>query len=120
MLKRITKRQARKLFEAGEDIILLPCKCDPNNPYQNKFGRKTNIRKLHNISYPSNYKGYHIKTNYVSYDDFDGIVLTYEFQFCDSKENGRYAAYYIGNFNSYLNNITGLSQRNVNPNIPEI
>ena len=73
---RISKARARKEFNAGNDVFIMPVKASPVNiwfsPYcANRFAWYTENRS------------------------FDSIVNEYEFYNCNYNELGKYAAFYV-------------------------
>ena len=72
--ERITKAQARKRYELGEDIYLVPCKCSPDNVWGLTFQmNKDNINT----------------------DGFDKTVNCFIWYNCNHNELGYYPAFYI-------------------------
>ena len=67
---RVTWATARKLYEAGKEVFLLPCKFNPESPWA----------LIHN-------PGYREKP-------FADYVVEYEHYNCN-RETGRYTAFYI-------------------------
>ena len=74
--KRIDKREARKLYNAGKDVFVVPCRINPNNCWG--LGMWVNI-----------------DNEYVFENDFDKVISYYEMYNCQYNEWGRYSAYYI-------------------------
>ena len=73
-LDRLDKRAARKAFNSGAEIMVIPCKCNPENAFINF--------------------GVWVSKNEMSDDyDFDQFVNAFEFYNCNP-ETGRYASYY--------------------------
>ena len=70
---RINKREARKLYNLGRTITILPCKANPNSPW---FSNST-------ISKESTDKG------------FDALVNEFAYYNCNTPELGRRPAFYI-------------------------
>lgn len=72
--KRISKAMARKLFNNGTPVYILPCKVKLDNAWiQPAIARKD---------------------NYYS-EDFDMIINAFEFYSCQYNELGKYASYYL-------------------------
>lgn len=75
---RVNKRVARKAWNEGKGIIILPCKMNPRSPW---------------------FKGIMIKKSdfeSLGYDtDFDKIVNQHEYYNCTNNEVGRYCAFYM-------------------------
>ena len=74
--KKLNKTQARKLYNAGQTIMLVPCKVNPNNMWG--IGH-----------YFSNAEGDGFER------DFDKVVSYYSYYNCQYNELGKYCAYYI-------------------------
>lgn len=71
---RITKKEARRRFNAGENVYLVPCKVSPVNHWGIMFE-----------AHPDN----------ISSDpDFDKTVMYFEWYNCQYNELGRYPAFY--------------------------
>lgn len=71
---RISKAKAKKLYDAGENIYLLPCKVSPRNCWVRPY--KTN--------------------DYLEYQkSFEYVLSNYEYYNCQYNETGKYAAFYI-------------------------
>ena len=70
---RINKREARKLYNLGRPITILPCKANPNSPW---FSNST-------VSKESTDK------------DFDALVNEFTYYNCNTAELGRYPAFYV-------------------------
>lgn len=79
---RITKAQAKKLYEAGGKVYILSCKLHPENVYERPvlLGLQTCDKETGEV----------VADNRIS---FKAAVRTYEVYNCDS-ERGRYAAFY--------------------------
>ena len=73
MLKKIDKREARKLFNKGKKIMFIPCKLNPYSIW--------NVGIWHQLSDGTDC-------------DFDSFCNAVEFYNC-SFETGKYLAYYI-------------------------
>lgn len=71
-IKRISKSEARKLFNQGIDIQIVPCKCNPTSLYYT--GLWYNEKALET--------------------DFDTLVRNFEIYNCNDNETGKYAAFY--------------------------
>lgn len=69
--ERVNRRQARKSYDDGKKIIIIPCKLDPSNPW-------------HPYAMPSNKWG----------DSFDDTTNYYASINC-TNETGRYLSYYV-------------------------
>ena len=73
-LKRVSKKSARKLFDKGNTLLLVPCKIRPDN----MFGI-----------------GVYVNANADTFgDDFDKVVHYFEYYNCNS-ETGLYTSYYV-------------------------
>lgn len=70
MVNRINKRQARKAFNEGKEVLVFPCNLRPD-----WFGVIIKRKRLD--------------------DDFDKIINQFEFYNCLNKETGKYAGYII-------------------------
>ena len=70
---RINKREARKLYNLGRTITVLPCKANPNSPW---FSNST-------VSKESTDK------------DCDALVNEFTYYKCTSSELGRRPAFYV-------------------------
>jgi hypothetical protein len=73
--KRISKKQARKLYDSGKDIRVVPCKYRPDNEWI-----KFNINNTYESA--------------TSQRTFDKIINDIEYYNC-CYETGYYAAFYI-------------------------
>lgn len=71
-MKRIRKDQARKRYNAGEKIFIVPCKIRPDNLWGFRGCMVNNHGR-----------------------DFDSYVNEFEYYNCGYAETGRYAAFYI-------------------------
>lgn len=71
--KRISKAKARKLYDNGIDIMVVPCNLSPENPW-----------------------GIGVTTNghYWDHADFDKFVLEFTWYNCNDNETGKYPAFY--------------------------
>ena len=76
-MKKIRKNTARKLYNMGKSIIILPCKCRPGSMW------------LH---------GFEIKKT-APQNDFDRLINEFEYYNCNA-ETGRYTAYYAEEVNA--------------------
>ena len=74
---RINKREARKLYNLGRPITILPCKANPNSPW---FSNST-------VSKESADK------------NFDALVNEFTFYNCNTSELGRRPAFYVATVN---------------------
>lgn len=72
-LLKIRKTKARKLFNEGQVIYLLPCKMRVDNVWQ----------KPHEV----------VKSE--ENNDFDKVVNSFEYYNCQYNETGKYTAFYI-------------------------
>lgn len=72
---RISKTVARKLYNAGRDVLFIPCNLNPENNFYN-LGIWEN------------------KTLVGQYDSFEKLVNSFEFYNCNN-ETGKYTAFYI-------------------------
>ena len=70
---RINKREARKLYNLGRTITVLPCKANPNSPW---FSNST-------VSKESTDK------------DFDALVNEFTYYNCNTSELGHRPAFYV-------------------------
>ena len=73
--ERIDKRKARKMYNAGQEVGIIPCKCNPASIWFNGFTM---------INDPSQEET----------RDFDSYVNEFEYFNCNA-EMGRYAAFYL-------------------------
>lgn len=74
MFKRIRKDKARKLYNAGATVHLVPCKLRPDNSW--------------GLMYDANYY------NWNKCEPFDTVVAAFEMYNCNN-ETGRYTAFYF-------------------------
>lgn len=72
MWKRITKAEARKRWDAKQQLYIAPCNLRPGGPWG--IGVEFDSE---NIS-----------------DDFDNVVNNFEYYNCHDSETGRYASFY--------------------------
>ncbi len=72
--ERISKQRARKMYNAGETVYLVPCKVRPDNSW--------------GMLYDANYY------NWNKCEPFDTIVAAFEMYNCQYNETGRYTAFY--------------------------
>lgn len=72
---RISKTAARKLYNAGRDVLFIPCNLNPENNFYN-LGIWEN------------------KMLVGQYDSFEKLVNSFEFYNCNN-ETGKYTAFYI-------------------------
>lgn len=70
---KIRKNTARKLFNSGKELLIMPCKCAPGAAWL---------------------MGFTICKNNFEYCDFDSLINEFEYYNCNS-ECGKYTAYYI-------------------------
>lgn len=70
---RINKPEARKLYNLGRPIKILPCKANPNSPW---FSNST-------VSKESTGR------------DFDALINEFAYYYCNTSELGRYPAFYV-------------------------
>lgn len=70
---KIRKNTARKLFNNGKELILMPCKC-----HWGAVGLM----------------GIAISKNYITHADFDSLVNAFEYYNCNS-QLGNYTAFYF-------------------------
>ena len=70
---KIRKNTARKLFNEGHELIIIPCNCSPNGFWV---------------------KGFRICKTNLENSDFDRLINEFEYYNCNS-ELGRYTHYYI-------------------------
>ena len=73
--ERIDKREARKRYNAGETLFLVPCNVDPNNCWGIGFDAH--------------------KDNINSDPDFDKTVMYFEWYNCQDSQMGKYTAFYL-------------------------
>ena len=71
--RRISKARARNLYDAGTDILVVPCKVNPENEW-----------------------GIGVKTNGHYWDgtDFDRFIHEFIWYNCQYNETGKYPAFY--------------------------
>lgn len=69
---RINKPEARKLYNLGRPIVVLPCKANPNSPW---FSNSTVSKE--------------------SGRDFDALVNEFTYYNCNTVELGRRPAFYV-------------------------
>ena len=69
---RINKSEARKLYNLGRPIVVLPCKANPNSPW---FSNSTVSKE--------------------SGRDFDTLVNEFIYYNCNTSELGRRPAFYV-------------------------
>ena len=74
-LERITKQEARKLYNAGIDVLFIPCKLNPENNFYN-LGIWENINLLG------------------QYESFEKLCDFFTWYNC-TNETGKYIAFYI-------------------------
>ena len=72
-LKRISKSEARKLYNNGIDISIVPCNMRPNSMWYSGIWYNGNISDI----------------------NFDTLVRDFEIYNCIDSETGKYAAFYI-------------------------
>ena len=70
---KIRKNTARKLFNEGRELIIIPCNCSPNGAWLT---------------------GFRICKNYLENSDFDRLINEFEYYNCNG-ELGRYTHYYL-------------------------
>ena len=70
---KIRKNTARKLFNEGRELVIIPSNCSPNGAWV---------------------KGYRICKNNLENSDFDRLINEFEYYNCNG-ELGRYTHYYI-------------------------
>ena len=75
---RLTKKQARILFNEGSPVLIVPCKCSP-------FDFIGRLSRYGSVAYKP------IMSE--DYSDFDKFVNAFEYYNCNP-ELGRYAAFY--------------------------
>lgn len=73
--KRISKRTAKKYYNEGKGVYLLPCNFNPENIWQAPMLVKYSQEK----------------------DYFNRSVIAFEYYNCGDRERGYYAAYYVRN-----------------------
>lgn len=90
-MKRITKRQAKKLFSEGKMIVLCPCKIWPEGPFSMacRISGTEYIREAHmSVNHPDLYKG--------SIEETAWCLMYNNWQFYNSSyEMGYYPHYYV-------------------------
>lgn len=69
--KKITKTTARKLYNAGKTIAMLPCKMHPENLWQ---------------------PPYHVSS--VNNDNFETVCNCFRYYNCNYTETGKYISFY--------------------------
>lgn len=74
-LKRVNKTTAKKLYNAGNDVLFIPCKLNPLNNFYN-LGIWEN------------------KTLLNQFETFEKLVNAFEYYNC-RPDTGRYTAFYI-------------------------
>ena len=70
---KIRKNTARKLFNEGHELTIIPCNCSPNGAWLT---------------------GFRICKTYLENSDFDRLINEFEYYNCNS-ELGRYTHFYI-------------------------
>ena len=75
---RLTKKQARKLFNEGSPVLIVPCRCSPFD-FSGRYSRYSAV--AHKLIMSEDYQ------------DFDKFVNAFEYYNCNP-ELGRYAAFY--------------------------
>lgn len=75
-LRRVNKTTAKKLYNAGIDILIVPCKVNPTI---------TGTWSL----------GYVLNKNNDSFDNFTSAVNSFIYYNCNYNQLGKYPAYYI-------------------------
>lgn len=85
---RINKTQARKAYNAGKDVYMVPCKMRLFNPWQVPY-----IASKENRFKPIASDGFN--TIIPRNDEFDTIVNCFSYYNCNYNELGKYPAYYI-------------------------
>ena len=73
-MTKIRKNTARKLFNDGQELIIIPCKCAPGGAWLT---------------------GFRICKNDLENADFDRLINEFEYYNCNA-EMGKYTAFYIG------------------------
>ena len=76
-LVRVNKTIARKKYNDGEPVLIVPCKCDPTNNY---FSLSIIISKNDEL---------------IDTIDFDKRINYFTYFNCNYNELGKYPAYYI-------------------------
>lgn len=74
-VKRISKTVARKLYNAGYNVLFIPCNLNPENNFYN-----LGIWENKNLA--------------GQYDSFEKLVNSFEYYNCNN-ETGKYTAFYI-------------------------
>lgn len=82
---RISKKQARKLFEENKPFVIVPCKCYPY--FHGWSGKKYgyHLTLMASVIYPQECE---------EGTTFDSIVNSFEYYNCHAFGNGSYAAFY--------------------------
>ena len=83
-LERVSKATARKLYEQGRELTLVPCKANVASPWLNGGFM---IRKSDGLSDV-------VKNISIDQPTFDQCVNAFEYYNCQYNELGKYAAFY--------------------------
>lgn len=91
---RITKKQARKMWDNDEKFVIVPCRCRPYDPIKTDefYGYSVSMYGITVV--PGTVK--------LMYDTFDEYVNAFTFYNCCA-EVGNYPAFYVCNSDSILN-----------------
>jgi len=76
VLEKVNKPTARKMYNAGKEVYICPCKVNPRN----NWGIGHFFQKEEGDGFEQN---------------FDRLVSHYEYYNCQYNELGKYAAYYV-------------------------
>ena len=80
-IKRISKRAAEKLYNAGKPVYMLPCKMRFDNPWEKPYkAQKEELTKAYGGE---------------KYATFEQIINTFHYYNCQYNETGKYIAYYM-------------------------
>ena len=87
-IKRISKKAAEKLYNAGKPVYMLPCKMRFNNTWQKPYkAQKENSNEA--------IAGDGFNTIIPRNNEFETIVNAFTYYNCQYNETGKYIAYYI-------------------------
>lgn len=85
--KRISKTEAKKLYDKGKAVFCLPCKLNPENWWTHP-SIMPNEASVLNADKPSH-------EQIQEFNSFDRMVNHYTYYNCNDKESGLYPAFYI-------------------------
>ena len=77
-LERVSKATARKLYEQGRELTLVPCKANLNSPWMQGFVAQKDFPEL-------------VQNGM---DNFSKLVNAFEYYNCNDAQLGKYAAFY--------------------------